>query len=404
MTAVLQRPPLLMASLSWQQVRRNPATICYLAAIWVTGLATRSIADGPPRWVSGHVGAGLPSLGQGYWWTPLSAGMWASGLGSYVAITVLCLLIVAPAERRMGATRTFITLLISQAAGQFMAAGLIKLAGLAGDPWLGALTGQTAVGALPGVLGVGFALSCTLSLLWRRRLRLALTAAVAISALYIGHLAQITQACGALAGLATGALTYGRAQPGERLRSSQHEVRLLVAILVAVPALGAMFAALATRPDGPMSLYARWPRAGVHLAVALLLLLSAEGLRRGCRLAWWFALDINVAVLGLSVWITYAIEAGHGVRAAHAAGLHAWPWRILMPGHELLLPAGTVIVLLATRRFLYTPAQRDTAAADRARAILTRGGSTLSYMSTWPARARASAARAPTGCPRLPTR
>jgi phosphatidylglycerol lysyltransferase len=33
--------------------------------------------------------------------------------------------------------------------------------------------------------------------------------------------------------------------------------------------------------------------------------------------------------------------------------------------------------------FLYTCNDRDAAAADRARAILTRGGSTLSYMSTW---------------------
>ena len=93
---------------------------------------------GPPRWLSGHVGAGLPSLGHGYWWTPLSAGLWASGLGSYLAVTVLGLLILAPAEHRMGVTRTFTTLLASQAAGLLLAAGLIKLAGLAREPWLGA--------------------------------------------------------------------------------------------------------------------------------------------------------------------------------------------------------------------------------------------------------------------------
>jgi hypothetical protein len=54
-----------------------------LAAVWVAGLVTGSIAHRPPRWLSSHVGAGLPSLGHGYWWTPLSAGMWASGLGTY---------------------------------------------------------------------------------------------------------------------------------------------------------------------------------------------------------------------------------------------------------------------------------------------------------------------------------
>src|SRR6516165_8001616 len=165
----------------WQQVRRAPATMCYLAAVWVAGLVTGSIAHGPPRWLSGHVGAGVPSLGHGDWWTPLSAGVWASGLGGYLAVTVLGLLILAPAEHRMGVTRTFTTLLACQAAGLLLAAGLTGLAGLAGEPWLGSLTGETAVGGLPGVAGVGFALSCTLTPLWRRRLRFLLTAAVTIS-------------------------------------------------------------------------------------------------------------------------------------------------------------------------------------------------------------------------------
>ena len=246
------RRRLSLSSLAWQQFRRAPATICYLAAVWIAGLVTGSIAHGPPRWLSGHVGAGLPSLGHGYWWTPLSAGLWASGLGSYLAVTVLGLLILAPAERRMGVTRTFTTLLVSQAAGLLLAAGLIKLAGLAGEPWLRALTGETAVGALPGMLGVGFALSCTLTPLWRRRLRLLLTVAITISVMYIGHLEQVAQACGAAAGLVTVALTYDRARPWAGLRASQHEVRVLVGMLVAVPALGGILAALVAdraRPD-----------------------------------------------------------------------------------------------------------------------------------------------------------
>jgi phosphatidylglycerol lysyltransferase len=44
-----------------------------------------------------------------------------------------------------------------------------------------------------------------------------------------------------------------------------------------------------------------------------------------------------------------------------------------------------IVVLGAlTAFFLHTRTYRDADAADRARAILTRGGSTLSYMSTWP--------------------
>ena len=69
----------LVPGLAWRQVWRSPATACCLTVVWVVGLATGSIAHGPPGWLSGRVGFGPPSLGHGYWWTPLSAGLWASG-------------------------------------------------------------------------------------------------------------------------------------------------------------------------------------------------------------------------------------------------------------------------------------------------------------------------------------
>ena len=46
-----------------------------------------------------------------------------------------------------------------------------------------------------------------------------------------------------------------------------------------------------------------------------------------------------------------------------------------------------VILCALTAYFLHTSDDRDADAADRARVILTRGGSTLSYMSTWPGNA-----------------
>ena len=44
----------------------------------------------------------------------------------------------------------------------------------------------------------------------------------------------------------------------------------------------------------------------------------------------------------------------------------------------------TVVLGALTASFLRTCASEDAAGPDQARAILTRGGSTLSYMSTWP--------------------
>jgi lysylphosphatidylglycerol synthetase-like protein (DUF2156 family) len=457
---------------AWEQFRRAPATVCYLAVVWVAGLVTGSVAHGPPHWLSGYVGAGLPSLGRGYWWTPLSSGLWASGLGSYLAVTVLGVVILAPAEHRLGITRTFTTLLASQAASLLAAAGLIKLAELTRVPWLSALTAETAVGPWPGVLGVGFALSCTLTPLSRRRARLLLTSAIAISVMYIGHLEQVALACGAVGGLAAVTL-HERAWPWTRLRAPQHEARLLVGLLVAVPAIGAVLTATAASAQ----VHPSWPGGPVQAAPALLLLLCAYGLRRGRRLAWWLSVVINLAVLSASIRVAYAVDSGPSTRVARLdPGARA-----VLPAREaMLLSVVTLIALLLTRRhfdqtadrrairkltatlaaalsvsfgaflllgfllrersrphpefggpardlpmrflaymlfgnrfpaahfagrllygsvfllfwivvlgsltefFLHTSTYRDADTADRARAILARGGSTLSYMSTWP--------------------
>jgi phosphatidylglycerol lysyltransferase len=469
------RPRRSLPGLVWEQLRRSPATVCYLAAVWVAGLATGSITNGPPRWLSGHVAAGLPALRHGYWWTPLSSGLWASSLPSYLAITLLGLLILAPAEHRMGIARTFTTLLVSQAAGLLVAAGLIKLAGLAPQPWLSDMNGQTAVGALPGILGVGFALSCTLTPLWRRRLRLLLAAAIAISVVYIGHLEQIALACGALAGLVAVRAAYQGAWPSAGLRASKHEVRVLVGILVAVPALGGILSALVASAHGPMTLSSllfatqgSGPRDLTTAAPALLLLLCAYGLRRGRRTAWWLAVIFNLLVLGVSIWVAYAVGAGHNAQVARPDARA----RAILPAREaMLLSVVTLIVLLVTRRrfdqtsepravrkltatlaialgascgayllldyllgnhagprqfvavmlfnsrytpqglagrllyvwvfllfwivvlgsltafFVHTCTDRDAGAAQRARDILARGGSTLSYMAIWPGNA-----------------
>lgn len=373
-----------LVALAWRQFRRVPATIVFLAAIWGAGLATGSITHGPARRLAGHSGAGLAAVAHHHWWTPLGADLLASGLGSYLAATVLCLLILAPAENRMGAVRTFATLLASQTIGLVLAAGLIKLAEPTRGSWLSALSREAGVGFLPGVLGVGFALSCTLTPRWRRRLQLLLVVTITINAIYVGHLEQVVQACGAASGLIIAALTYKRVRPWAGRAVSQREMRTLVGILVAVPALGEMLAALIPNAHGPRSLFSflssaqgpesrhlaaicshpelavacrglreqhfayLWLGVFVQAVPALLLLLSAYWLRRGRRLAWWLAIAINVTVLAVSAWTLVAVSSAARLDARAPA----------TTGEAMLLAVVTVIVLLVTRRHFNQTAER----------------------------------------------
>ena len=45
---------LSLSGLACELFKRSPATMCYLSAVWVAGLATGSIAHGPPGWLSGY--------------------------------------------------------------------------------------------------------------------------------------------------------------------------------------------------------------------------------------------------------------------------------------------------------------------------------------------------------------
>ena len=207
--------------------------------------------------------------------------------------------------------------------------------------------------------------------------------------MYVGHLEQVAQACGAAGGLGAIALTYDRARPRVGLRASQHEVRVLAGMLVAVSALGSMLAALIANTDDPMSTFsflfaapgpdphdlaatcaraaspssAGPARAAAHCALAgclvqvapaLLLLLSADGLRRGRRLAWWLAVGDQLH----RARCQYLGQVHHRRRpSVRIAGSARGPGRSCWREGDAL-PVVTLVVLLATRRRLDQTADR----------------------------------------------
>lgn len=136
--------------------------------------------------------------------------------------------------------------------GTLIAAGAITAGAAMGGGWATDLAGQVTVGAAPSAIGPALAVSSRLSALWRRRLRLVLLATAVMLVAYSGQLSDVLLLSAGLVGLAAGPLLLGRPArtPGP---ASRTEARVLVAMVVAVSAVGPLVAAIAQSPIGPLS-------------------------------------------------------------------------------------------------------------------------------------------------------
>jgi len=113
-------------------VHRAPVTVSIVVALWVLGAATASVRGGPPPGLREMVGIGLAGVAAGRWWTVVSSGLWCSGPISYVITSVLLLVLVGSAERRIGSARTALLAVATQALGTGVGIALVALGARAG--------------------------------------------------------------------------------------------------------------------------------------------------------------------------------------------------------------------------------------------------------------------------------
>ncbi|MFD7985412.1 bifunctional lysylphosphatidylglycerol flippase/synthetase MprF [Kitasatospora indigofera] len=332
-----------------RRLREAPLTLGLLAALWIIGAATGSLRHGPSGPLLEHVGVGLPTLDAGRWWTPLTSLVWCSGLSAY-AFTSLLLLLVGPvAERRLGRRRSVLVLVVGQVVATLLGTALVRLGIAAGEGWTLDIADQIATGPGVGLFGLAAVLGYRLTALWRRRMHLLVVLVPLVATLYIGHLQGLQRFTAAVVGLLVGGLLH---RPGahrdpaadpdglrrrrrlrlrRRGRPSHNETRVLVALCLVAAAVGPLFASLYDNAIGPFNslsdLYLSRSYApdeiadlcsiSVHecarahavqdffdspgrlmaAAVPALLLVLAEGLRRGLRAAW------RITVLTELIWI-----------------------------------------------------------------------------------------------------
>lgn len=303
-------------------INRAPLAVAFAAVLTGVGLGTGTVGSDLDGRLYRSVGTGASTLAAGRWWTVASYGLWHVSPTALLGTVLLAFAVLAPAERRLGVPATLGLFVLCQMAGALLGAGMIELGSAAGDVWLGSDRTDPAAGASVGLVGVGLALSARLGPLWRRRLRLVLGFGVVLFMLYAGTALDVMRFCGAATGLVTGVAIWGRRRSRRTRAASHAETRVLAAITVGASALGPLIAFLTQAPYGPLSLYsdlfvgtgpaiddvnsscdgaadlsggclelrsehllAGSPAVLMLFVPAILLLIVAEGLRRGRRFA-----------------------------------------------------------------------------------------------------------------------
>jgi lysylphosphatidylglycerol synthetase-like protein (DUF2156 family) len=331
------------------------------------------------------------------WWAVAASAVWPGTVPGFVLGAALLPAAGAVAERRLGTLRFAAAALAAHTAGVLAALGLAYLLRATGGTWSGQLLGHSFAGPSAMAMGALTAATAGMGPLWRRRIRLAVLASAALLVLYSGSLADMVRLLAAAAGIALGPALHGRAP---RLRAgavSRREVRTLTAVAVAVAAVGPVLAGLLPHAVGPLALLhlvftglqptdpqtvkalCADPSQGRDCAAALLqqragagavfmavlpsvlLLVLAEGLRRGRRAAWAGALALEAAMAVLAaVYIAAALAPASPLPqgewpGAVDVGMFRNRAALVLP---LLTPAALTVLLAAVRTHFTVRAPR----------------------------------------------
>jgi phosphatidylglycerol lysyltransferase len=319
-------------------LRRYPVTITALTVLLIAGIATGTLVSGPSPALLADVGAGVHQPA----WALLTSAFWCVHLPSYALAVAGILGLLGPAERRLGSRGAGAVLVAGQIAGTAVGLALVRAVAATGDVWARELSTMLVVGPFAGLLAVAGWHSAAMPALWRRRMRLSLSIILLALILYSGSAGDVVRMSAWLLGIATGTLLHLSAERLPPPHPSRRETRALVALVVAVTAIGPLLAALSRTPDGPWAVMAhlfvssRPPHGLLRMVCGpsgdpadcralqararltgpgpallsvlpvLLQLTLAEGLRRGRRAAWVAAVAFGtvLTVIGGVVVLT----------------------------------------------------------------------------------------------------
>lgn len=332
-------------------ITRIPLALSLTLLMWVAGIATGSVISGPPQDLAASVSIAPGLLLRGQWWPAFGSLLFPGALASYVLATAVVLGCVGLAEATMGFRRTLVAFVVGHLAALLLYVAVIELGAGLGSEWLASLRHPALLGPFAASLAALMAASPRISALWRRRIRSLSIAVTVMLLLYIGHPQSLDSLLGVVTGIGIGVVRGGGHSGGRALHSTSREVRALLSMVVAVFAAGPVLASLAKAPSGPLAVLRnlvvnpiptvndlqascsaavdlsclqiihspglRGPGLeALSLVPLVLLLVCAEGLRRGNRVALWVAISVQLVIGVLSaVYLQLFAQFGRSVRS-----------------------------------------------------------------------------------------
>lgn len=338
---------------------RRPVTV--LCCVVVIVLSIVGFASSSYDWGWQLLATGQDDVFRHHrWWGLITAFLAVDGGGALIFVVPFIVVVVGAAERLMGSWRTVVAYV-----GGSAASGLIGF----GLSWVE----STYVGFLPlnapsidalspatGVICTAMAASSFASVLWRRRMRLGASFFAVTFFLYSGGAGDFYSLVAVPVGLVLGFALGGSRSRFRLVRSSHHEIRTLLAAVVALGAVGPVVAALIGSGSGLLSIYGLLAVDVDHPRAALIALLpvavgvvAAWGILRGRRAALWLAVGIHVLMSAVMVAVFVVIQPETMTMIAEESNQEVDPyiWQTLT-GSALcaILPLASALLLMVLRR------------------------------------------------------
>jgi len=366
---------------------RVPFTTTVAVITLVVAMASGTLwsAAQGKSWYHG-VAYGLPAFADGKYQTLVFGAFFAVKPAYYISAIGVFALFAGFAEWVLGTRRTMVIAIGYQLVGVLAAALFLLIFRNTGWEWAQVTAQRIDVDFVTGALAALCVASGAIRPPWRLRLRLAIWAVVLFGLLFIGRQADLEHAIAVLLCMPFSTRLAGPRGLHARALPTRREVRLLAAAGVLVIAGTELLSLLLPdrfTPFGESTGDTSWIFSTIAVVISLLI---ANGLRKGYRWAWRVSvvlcllpllLLIAVLVIVVVVEIVDPADAStDGVADAAASAVLYLAFLLV-----LILGRSAFRVPRRSRRKLATSTSQPELAKEL---LATYGGSTISWMTTWP--------------------